>query len=51
MSEEVVVKKGSWFLRTLGILTVIGVAIAVGRIVMKVLEEEDGKPADDHEGI
>jgi len=37
--------KGSWFLKTLGLITVVGILIAVGRIVMKVLnEEESGEP-------
>lgn len=39
--------KGSWFLKALGIVTLIGVLIAVGRIVMKVFNEEV-EPGDEH---
>jgi hypothetical protein len=39
--------KGSWFLKALGIVTLIGVLIAIGRIVMKVFNEEL-EPEDEH---
>ena len=40
-------KKGSWFLKILGIVTLVGIVIAIGRMVMKVLGEEDGGESDD----
>ena len=44
--SQAVEDKGSWFLKTLGLITVVGILIAVGRIVMKVLNEDEGGEPD-----
>lgn len=49
--SQVVASKGSWFLKTLGIITVVGVLIAVGRIVMKVFNEDEGGEPDAPHGV
>lgn len=42
---------GSRFLKALGILTLIGALLIVGRIVLKVFNEDKGEPEDSHDGI
>jgi hypothetical protein len=49
--SQAVEEKGSWFLKTLGLITVVGILIAVGRIVMKVLNEEEGGEPDAPTGV
>lgn len=50
MSQSVE-EKGSWFLKALGLITVVGILIAVGRIVMKVFNEEEGGEPDAPTGV
>lgn len=45
------VGKGSRIFKVLGIVTLIGVLIAVGRIVLRVLNEKPAEPDDAHNGI
>ncbi|MDQ3001811.1 MAG: hypothetical protein M3Y08_11195 [Fibrobacterota bacterium] len=49
--SQIAASKGSKLIKTLGIITLIGVIIAVGRIVLKVFNEKNGKPEDDHNGV
>lgn len=49
--SQVAANKGSWFLKTLGIITVVGILIAVGRIVMKVFSEDEGGEPDLPSGV
>ena len=49
--SQAVEEKGSWFLKALGLITVVGILIAVGRIVMKVLNEEEGGELDAPTGV
>lgn len=49
--SQVAASKGSWFLKALGIITVVGILIAVGRIVMKVFTEDEGSEPDAHNGV
>lgn len=49
--SQVVASKGSWFLKALGFITVVGVILAVGRIVMKVFNEEEGGEPDAPNGV
>lgn len=49
--SQVAENKGSWFLKALGIVTVIGILIAVGRIVMKVFTEGEGTEPDAPNGV
>jgi hypothetical protein len=44
-------RKGSRILKVLGIVTLIGVIIAVGRIVLRVFNEKSGSADDGHDGI
>jgi hypothetical protein len=50
MSESAV-KKGSKAIKILGIITLIGVIVAVARIVLRVFNEKTGDPEDGHNGI
>jgi hypothetical protein len=43
--------KGSRIIKVLGIVTLIGVLIAVGRIVLRVFNEKAGEPEDDPQGV
>lgn len=43
--------KGSRVIKVLGIVTLIGVLVAVGRIVLRVFNEKNGEPEDAHDGI
>lgn len=49
--SQVATNKSSWFLKALGIITVVGILIAVGRIVMKVFTEDEGGEADAPTGV
>ena len=49
--SQLVANKGSKIIKTLGILTLIGVIIAVGRIVLRVFNEKKTEPEDGHNGI
>lgn len=49
--SQVAASKGSWFLKTLGIITVIGILIAVGRIVLKVFTEDEGAEPEAPSGV
>lgn len=42
---------GSRILKVLGIVTLIGVIVAVGRIVLRVFKEKSGETEDAHDGI
>ncbi len=43
-------KKGSKFLKLLGMIAVVGLLIAVGRIVLRVFTEKSGT-GETHEGV
>ncbi|HKP94574.1 MAG TPA: hypothetical protein VJ385_02345 [Fibrobacteria bacterium] len=43
--------KGSRIIKALGIITLIGVLIAVGRIVLRVFNEKDAEPDDGQHGV
>lgn len=49
--SQIAEHKGSWFLKALGIITVVGILIAVGRIVLKVFTEEEGAEPDAPNGV
>lgn len=49
--SQVASSKGSWFLKTLGFITVVGILIAVGRIVMKVFTENEGDEPEAPSGV
>jgi len=49
--SDAVANKGSRVLKALGIITVIGVLVAVGRIVLKVFREENAEGADAPDGV
>jgi hypothetical protein len=51
LMSQLVANKGSKIIKTLGILTLIGVIIAVGRIVLRVFNEKKTEPEDGHNGI
>jgi hypothetical protein len=44
-------RNGSRILKVVGIVTLIGVIVAVGRIVLRVFNEKSGAPEDDHGGV
>jgi hypothetical protein len=44
-------RKGSRVLKVLGVVTLIGVLIAVGRIVLRVFNEKSAAPEDGHDGV
>jgi hypothetical protein len=50
MSQSVA-NKGSKIVKALGIVTLIGVIIAVGRIVLKVFNEKENGPEDGQAGV
>ena len=50
MSERAA-KKGSKVVKILGIITLMGVLVAVGRIVLRVFNEKRSEPEDGHNGI
>jgi hypothetical protein len=49
--SQLAAHKGSRIIKILGIITLIGVIVAVGRIVLKVFNEKDAGPEDDHAGV
>lgn len=49
--SQIAASKGSKLVKALGIITLFGVIIAVGRIVLKVFNEKKGEPEDDHTGV
>lgn len=44
-------KKGSKVVKFLGVITLIGIIVAVGRIVLRVFNEKRSEPEDGHNGI
>lgn len=42
---------GSRIIKALGVLTLIGIFVAVGRIVLKVFTEGDGEPDETQTGV
>ena len=44
-------KKGSKVVKILGVITLIGIIVAVGRIVLRVFNEKSSEPEDGHNGI
>jgi hypothetical protein len=44
-------RSGSRILKVVGIVTLIGVLVAVGRIVLRVFNEKSGAPDGDHDGV
>ncbi|MDB5106618.1 MAG: hypothetical protein JWP91_4307 [Fibrobacteres bacterium] len=44
-------RKGSRVVKILGIITLIGAIVAVGRIVLKVFNEKEAEPEDGHNGV
>jgi hypothetical protein len=48
--SQLVANKGSKIIKTLGFITLIGVVIAVARIVFKVFNEKNAEP-DEHAGV
>ena len=44
-------KQGSKVIKILGIITLIGVLVAVGRIVLRVFNEKREEPEDGHNGV
>ncbi len=49
--SQLVANKGSKIIKALGLITLIGVIIAVGRIVLRVFNEKKSEPEDGHNGI
>ncbi len=49
--SQLAANKGSRIIKVLGIVTLIGVLIAVGRIVLRVFNEKSGEPDDSHTGV
>lgn len=49
--SQIMENKGSWFLKALGFITVVGILIAVGRIVLKVLNEDEGSEPEAPQGV
>jgi hypothetical protein len=49
--SQLAANKGSKIIKALGFLTLIGVIIAVGRIVLKVFNEKNTGPDDGHTGV
>jgi hypothetical protein len=49
--SQIAARKGSKVIKILGIVTLIGVIIAVGRIVLRVFAEKEGDAEDTHNGI
>lgn len=49
--SELAAKKGSRAVKILGIITLIGILVAVGRIVLRVFNEKRSEPEDGHNGI
>jgi hypothetical protein len=49
--SQAVDSKGSWFLKALGLVAVIGILVAVGSIVMKVFTEQEGSEPDAPTGV
>lgn len=44
-------QKGSRLVKILGALALIGIFLAVGRIVLRVFLEDEAEPEDSHNGI
>jgi hypothetical protein len=49
--SQLVANKGSKIIKALGVITLIGVLIAVGRIVLKVFNEKNTEPDDSQTGV
>ena len=49
--SQLAVNKGSKVIKVLGFITLIGVIIAVGRIVLRVFNEKNTDSDDSHNGI
>ena len=49
--SQLAASKGSRIIKVVGIVTLIGVIIAVGRIVFRVFNEKTGEPEDAHNGV
>lgn len=49
--SEFAAKKGSSAIKILGIITLIGLIVAVARIVLRVFNEKPSEPEDGHNGI
>jgi hypothetical protein len=49
--SELAAKKGSRAVKIIGIITLIGIIVAVGRIVFRVFNEKSSEPEDGHNGV
>ena len=49
--SELAAKKGSRAIKILGVITLIGIIVAVGRIVFRVFNEKSSEPDDGHNGV
>ena len=49
--SQLAANKGSKIIKALGVITLIGVLIAVARIVMRVFNEKNAEPDDGHNGV
>jgi hypothetical protein len=49
--SDLAAKKGSRAVKILGIITLLGILVAVGRIVVRVFNEKRSEPEDGHNGI
>jgi hypothetical protein len=49
--SQLAANKGSKLFRALGIIAIIGVVIAVGRLVFKGIKSARSAPEDEHDGI
>lgn len=49
--SQLAANKGSKIIKALGVITLIGVIIAVGRIVLKVFNEKNTEPDDSQAGV
>ncbi|MDB5047736.1 MAG: hypothetical protein JWO30_807 [Fibrobacteres bacterium] len=49
--SQLAANKGSKIIKALGVITLIGVIIAVGRIVLKVFNEKNAEPDDSQAGV
>ena len=49
--SQLAASKGTRIIKVLGVVTLIGVLIAVGRIVLRVFNEKSGEPDDAHTGV
>jgi hypothetical protein len=49
--SELAASKGSKIIKALGVITLVSVIIAVGRIVLKVFTEKEAGSEDNHAGV